>query len=159
GDLLVRTADGLVRADAAALAEAPAEPRPWPTAFAHPTVDPAWKLLKVEQRCDAPTAVAHFEVKQGGAASQTEVPLPIATPPRCKGGPLQAIALGQNALGALLAVGADVVQIPLAAAPVARAPDALLAQPLTEEELGAARSPDGLSLAIPTPRGALVATI
>jgi hypothetical protein len=38
-------------------------------------------------------------------------------------------------------------------------PDSLLAEPLVEEQLGAARSPDGTALAIPSPRGVLVASV
>ncbi len=159
GDLLVRTKQGIVRADAA-LAEAPAEPRAWASSLGYPVADPAWKLASVERRLQPPDAARPPRDQNAKAPRPSaEVFLPIATPSRCAPGTLTAIAVGQNALGALVAVGADVVQIPLAAPPVAHLPDALLAEPLTEEQLGAARSPDGLTLAIPSPRGVLVATI
>ncbi|HVY47599.1 MAG TPA: hypothetical protein VHB21_17035, partial [Minicystis sp.] len=50
GELLVKTAQGVVRADAS-LAESPAEPRAWPAAIAYPPADPAWRLARVEAHC------------------------------------------------------------------------------------------------------------
>src|SRR5262249_18867811 len=61
GDLLVRTADAVVRVDHTSFAETPADIVPWPTpiawlpdgAPARPEMPDAWLLNGVEQRCDA----------------------------------------------------------------------------------------------------------
>jgi hypothetical protein len=157
GDLLVRTAQGIVKADAT-LAESPAEPRTWMTGLAYPPAESTWKLVGAERRCTMPSLVAHFEVK-GAAPEAGELALPIPTPARCAPGSLTAISLGQNSGGALVAFGLEVVQIPLANTPTANLPESLKAEPLAEEQLGAARSPDGVALALPTARGVLVAAV
>jgi hypothetical protein len=157
GDLLVRTDAGVVRADATSLAESADPPRAWSTELAAPTVDPIARLTRVEQRCSEPTLLAHVAVKADGGDKDVELALPIPTPARCTAAAsLPVFPLGAAHGGALVSVGLDVVEIALSATPTARAPESLVAEPLTDEQLGAARAPDGLALALPTPHGVLV---
>jgi len=155
GDLLVHTADKVIRVDHTAFSESPIDAAlRWPTKLASSADDPAWKLSSVEQRCDEPTLLAHFEAK----AAAIDLPLPVATPPRCT--PTSRVTtelLGNTAQGALLAVGADLITIPRSDPPKPALPESLSQSGAVD--LGAARSPDGATLAIPTVRGLLVATL
>ena len=154
GDLLVHTVDKVIRVDHAAFAEAPIDAAlSWPVRLASPaTAAPAWTILSVERRCDEATLMAHLE--------SGEVALPIAVPPRCT--PSARVItelLGASEQGALLSVGADVVMIPLASPLKPAIPESLAPAAGAAVELGAARSPNGTIIAVPTDRGVLVATV
>lgn len=155
GDLLVHTRDKVIRVDRLAFAEAPVDAAlTWPTRLTFPVGDaaPQWKLLAVERRCDAPTLFARLD--------SGEVALPIATPPRCTPSPrVTAELLGASDQGALLAVGSDLVTIPLAASFKAALPESLAPAAGAAVELGAARSPNGTTIALRTSRGVFVATV
>jgi len=155
GDLLVHTVDKVIRVDRLAFAEAPIDAAlTWPSRLVFPVgaAAPTWKLLAVERRCDEPVLYAHLE--------SGEVALPIAAPPRCT--PSERVAaelLGASDQGALLAIGADLVTIPLAAPLKPMLPESLAPAAGAAVELGAARSPNGTTIAVPTVRGIFVATV
>jgi hypothetical protein len=155
GDLLVHTVDKVIRVDHAAFTEAPIDAAlTWPTHLAFPlgAAAPSWKILTVERRCDEPTLMAHLE--------SGDVALPIATPPRCTpSSRVTAELLGASEQGALLAVGADVVTIPLAEPLKPAIPESLAPAAGAAVELGAARSPNGTTIAVPTDHGVFVATV
>lgn len=158
GDLLVRTRDRVVRVDHASFEEVPADAAlRWPNRVAWPTGDaPTWTLTAVEERCDAPTLVGRFDL--GGEV--TDVPLPVATWPRCTAGARLPIdALGTSAQGTLFAVRGEVVALPAQSSPRPVLADALVLAAGAPVELGAARSPDGAVIALPTSRGVLVAAL
>lgn len=161
GDLLVHTQGQVIRVDRISFTEAPVDAAlRWPTRLSYPSDAPAWRLIAVEQRCEEPTLIGRFELGGPEARSTAELPLPIAVPPRCT--PSQRITaelLGASAQGALLAVGADLVAIPLADPPKPALAESLATPAGSAVELGAARSPDGATIAIPTGRGLLVATV
>ncbi|WP_437724547.1 hypothetical protein [Sorangium sp. So ce861] len=167
GALLVRTAQGVVRVDPAASpgsSEAATDIAPWPAAV---HAGPA-ELVAVERRCDAPTLLALFR-SSPDAVGEMEVPLPLlrgqgprarpgaAPPERCAGTerlPFSPLAASEG--GFDIALGAALVSIDLrAAAPTASALSFPLATPAPQ---GAARSPDGATLAVPAAGGLLVAT-
>jgi hypothetical protein len=159
GDLLVRTADKIVRVDRTSFAEAPIDAAlRWPSRLAFPaSADaPSWRLTGVERRCDEATLIGRFET--GGTTA--DVPLPIATPSRCTPDAHVATELiGASAQGFLFAAGADVVAVPAADPPKPALPDGFNTAPAAAVELGAARSPDGGTLALPTGRGVLVVAV
>ncbi|XXX77044.1 hypothetical protein WMF30_56285 [Sorangium sp. So ce134] len=167
GALLVRTAQGVVRVDPAAspaLAESATDIPPWPAAV---HAGPA-ELVAVERRCDAPTLIALFR-SSPDAVGEMEVPLPLlrgqgprarpgaAPPERCAGTErLPFSPLAASAGGFDVALGAALVSIDLrAAAPTSSALSFPLTTPAPQ---GAARSPDGATLAVPAAGGLLVAT-
>jgi hypothetical protein len=160
GDLLVHTQGQVIRVDRTSLSEAPVDAAlRWPTRLSFPADQPAWKLIAIERRCDEPTLIARIETGKPEATGTTELPLPIAIPPRCT--PSQRVTtelLGTSTQGALLAVGADLVALSLADPPRPALAESLALPPGSAVELGAARSPDGFTFAIPTVRGLLVAT-
>ena len=154
GDLLVHTVDRVVRVDHTAFAEAPIDAAmTWPVRLASPAAAaPPWKILSVERRCDEATLVAHFEAG--------EVALPIAVPPHCApSARVTTELLGASEQGALLAVGADVVTIPLVSPLKPVMPESLAPVAGAAVELGAARSPNGTTIAVPTDHGVFVATV
>ncbi|MFS8066973.1 MAG: hypothetical protein ACMG6S_11430 [Byssovorax sp.] len=155
GDLLVHTVDKVIRVDHSAFAEVPIDAAlTWPTRLVFPVgADaPSWKLLAVERRCDEPTLTARL--------ASGEVALPIAVPPRCTpSSRVTAELLGASDQGALLAVGADVVALPLAAPLKPAILESLAPAAGAAVELGAARSPAGTTIAVPTDRGVFVATV
>ncbi|WP_437647168.1 hypothetical protein [Sorangium sp. So ce362] len=164
GALLVRTAQGVVRVDPAASTESATDIPPWPTAV---RAGPA-ELVAVERRCDAPTLLALFR-SSPDAVGEMEVPLPLlrgqgpraragaASPERCAGTerlPYSPLAASEG--GFDIALGAALVSIDLrAAAPASSALSFPLTTPAPQ---GAARSPDGTTLAVPAAGGFLVAT-
>ena len=154
GDLLVHTVDRVVRIDHTAFAEAPIDAAlSWPVRLASPaTAASPWTILSVERRCDEATLMAHLE--------SGEVALPIAVPPKCTpSARVTTELLGASEQGALLAVGADVVTIPLVSPLKPVVPDSLAPAAGTAVELGAARSPNGSVIAVPTDHGVFVATV
>lgn len=153
GDLLLRTRERVVRVDRTSFMESPVDAAlAWPTRL----VTPAWTLLSVEERCDAPTLIARFDI--GGAPA--DVPLPVLTPSRCVASSRVPVdLLGSSAQGALFAVHGDVIAVPRETSPRPALAEALAQAPGVPVELGAARSPDGTVIAITTARGALVATL
>lgn len=158
GDVLVRTRDRVVRVDGASFEEAPADAAPvWPGRLVWPTPEaPAWTLTAVEERCDAPTLIGRFEL--GGEV--TDVPLPVATSPRCAtNGRASIDVLGASAQGTLFAVRGDVVALPGQSPPRPALAESFALAAGAAVELGAARSPDGAVIALPTSRGVLVATL
>ncbi|MGK4009278.1 hypothetical protein WMF31_42150 [Sorangium sp. So ce1036] len=164
GDLLIRTARGVVRVDHATLGESAADVPPWSAAV---LAGPA-ELVGVERRCDAPTLLALFR-SSPDAVGAMEVPLPLlrdqgprarggaASPERCAGTervPFSPLAASER--GFDIALGAALVSIDLrSAAPTSAALSFPLATPAPR---GAARSPDGKTLAVPAAGGLLVAT-
>ncbi|AUX49095.1 hypothetical protein SOCE26_106400 [Sorangium cellulosum] len=164
GALLVRTAQGVVRVDPATFGEAAADVPPWPAALLAGPVE----LVGVERRCDAPTLLALVR-SSPDAVGEMEVPLPLlrgqgprarrgaAAPERCAGTERLPFApLAASEAGFDVALGAALISIDLrAAAPVASALSFPLATPAPQ---GAARSPDGATIAVPAAGGVLVAT-
>ncbi|XYH98093.1 hypothetical protein ACMHYB_61865 [Sorangium sp. So ce1128] len=162
GALLVRTAQGVVRVDPATSTESATDVPPWPAAI---HAGPA-QLVAVERRCDAPTLLALFR-SSPDAVGEMEVPLPLlrsqgpraraASPERCAGTerlPFSPLAASEG--GFDIALGAALVSIDLrAAAPASSALSFPLTTPAPQ---GAARSPDGATLAVPAAGGLLVAT-
>lgn len=144
GDILVRERARVVRVDQSSFEETPLDAPRWPVRLGWPAGDaPSWTLTAVEESCDAPTLIAQL----GGGG----VPLPIATPTRCAAGaPLPIDLLG----GGLIAVRGEVLSLPLQSAPRPTIAESLAAAPPVE--LGAARSPDGHTIAVTTSRGPLV---
>jgi len=157
GDLLVRARDRVVRVDRTSWEEAPIDAAlKWPTRLAWPAEAPAWTLVSVEERCDAPTLVARFSV----AGETLDVPLPILTPSRCIPSPRVPVdMLGGSAQGLLLSIHGDLLALPRDAQPRPVLADTLALAPGSSVELGAARSPDGKAIALATSRGVLVATL
>jgi hypothetical protein len=157
GDVLVRTRDRVVRVDGASYEESPADAVAWPGRLVWPAqVAPTWTLTAVEERCDAPTLVGRFEL--GGEV--TDVPLPVATSPRCAAaGRVPIDVLGASAQGTLFAARGDVVALPGQSPPRPATADSFALAPGAPVEPGAARSPDGVVIALPTSRGVLVATL
>jgi hypothetical protein len=157
GDLLVHTVDKVIRIDHSAFAEAPIDAAlAWPTRLVFPAgagADaPSWKIIAVERRCDEPTLTARL--------ASGEVALPIAVPARCTpSSRVTAELLGASDQGALLAVGADVVALPLAAPLKPALLESLAPAAGAAVELGAARSPNGATIAVPTDRGVFVAAV
>ncbi|WP_437967668.1 hypothetical protein WMF04_50420 [Sorangium sp. So ce260] len=164
GALLVRTAQGVVRVDPAASTESATDIPPWPAAV---HAGPA-ELVAVERRCDAPTLLALFR-SSPDAVGEMVVPLPLlrgqgprarrgaASPERCAGTErLPFVPLAASEGGFDIALGAALVSIDLrAAAPASSALSFPLTTPAPQ---GAARSPDGATLAVPAAGGLLVAT-
>jgi hypothetical protein len=158
GDVLVRTRDRVIRVDRASFDEAPVDAAlAWPGALSWPSGDaPTWQLTAIEERCDAPTLLAHFKTGDGAL----DVPLPILTPARCTASPrVAADVLGAGAQGLLIAVRGDVAAIPLHDSPRPAAAESLALAPGAAVPLGAARSPDGAVIAVSTARGVLVASV
>jgi len=158
GDLLIRTRERVIRVDHASFQESPIDAAvKWPARLAWPAGDaPSWTLAAVEERCDAPTLIARFEI--GG--ERTDVPLPILTPARCVASSSVPVdLLGASTQGALLSIRGELCAVPREAPPKPAAADVLGLAPGTAIELGAARSPDGSVLALSTARGVLVATL
>lgn len=155
GDLLVHTVDKVIRVDHSAFAEAPIDAAlAWPTRLVFPAgaEAPSWKILAVERRCDEPTLTARL--------ASGEVALPIAVPPHCTpSSRVTAELLGASDQGALLAVGPDVVALPLAAPLKPALLESLAPAAGAAVELGAARSPSGTTIAVPTDHGVFVATV
>jgi hypothetical protein len=154
GDLLVHTVDRVVRMDHTAFAEAPIDAAlTWPVRVASPAVvAPPWTILSVERRCDEATLMAHTD--------SGEVALPIAVPSKCTASArVTTELLGATEQGALLAVGADLVTIPLVSPLKPVVPDSLAPAAGAAVELGAARSPNGTVIAVPTDHGVFVATV
>jgi hypothetical protein len=174
GDLLVRTADAVVRVDHTSFAETPADVVPWPTpvawlpdgAQARPEMPEAWVLSGVEQRCAEGTVVARVRTASGAL----DAVLPIAGPLGEGGFPqpaqpckpisdLPVVPLGISGAGLLFSVGLEPLSL---GAPEAGKPPAAarLSFPLTSalRPAGAARSPDGATVAVPSGHGVLVFT-
>ncbi len=159
GDLLVHTGDKVIRVDHSAFAEAPIDAAlAWPTRLVFPagagaSADaPSWKIVAVERRCDEPTLTARL--------ASGEVALPIAVPARCTpSSRVTAELLGASDQGALLAVGPDVVALPLAAPLKPALLESLAPAAGAAVELGAARSPNGATIAVPTDHGVFVAAV
>ncbi|MDC0679929.1 hypothetical protein [Sorangium atrum] len=164
GALLVRTAQGVVRVDPATSTESATDIPPWPAAV---HAGPA-ELVAVERRCDAPTLLGLFR-SSPDAVGEMEVPLPLlrgqgprarpgaALPERCAGTErLPFVPLAASERGFDIALGAALISIDLrAAAPASSALSFPLTTPAPQ---GAARSPDGATLAVPAAGGLLVAT-
>ena len=148
----------MIRVDRASFQESPADvAAKWPTRLSWPAGDtPAWTLASVEERCDAPTLVARFEI----GAEHADVPLPILRPARCAASSSVPVdLLGASSQGAILSIRGDLVAIPGEASPHPTVAEALALPAGGTVEPGAARSPDGAVIAVSTPRGALVATL
>jgi hypothetical protein len=85
---------------------------------------------------------------------------PIPAPNPCTpAARLGTTLVGSASHAALFAVGTEVLSLAYASEPTVEVPTSLMAQPLTQEELGASRSPDGATLALATSHGVLVSTI
>jgi hypothetical protein len=160
-DLLVRAQGQVVRVDHATFGETPEGGGiRFPTRLAAPGEDPPWRLVNIEQRCNEPTLTARFEVKKPDAPPLLDLALPVAMPPRCADAArVPSVLLGASSQGALIAVGAEVFAIPLADAPKPAPAESLALTHGAPVDLGASRSPDGGTLAIPTSRGLLVITV
>lgn len=156
GDLLVRTRDKVIRVDKATFAESTADPQPaWPRDLAFPEGDaPTWRLGAVEDGCDTAVVRASFILD----GTPTVLPLPVLTPARCAEGTRAPVnLLGMGAQGYLVAVRGEILAIPAASPPKATLAESFAsAGPVPR---GAARSPDGGTIAVTTPRGALVAAV
>jgi hypothetical protein len=98
----------------------------------------------------------HARFLVGGEA--TTLPIPVASPGKCAPAPrVPADFLGASAQGILLAVRGEIVAIPAQASPKPQLAESLAAS--GEAPLGAARSPNGGTIAITTSRGVLVAVL
>ena len=167
GDLLIRTASGVVRIDRTSFAETPASIAAWPDKL----LAGSFALVRVEQRCDTPTLVAIFEDAEGSAASRAESPLPIFAPVTARGlpgygrcTPIANVPVAPVGwvpeLGLVVGVGPELVAVKKQPeATVVSLPKLPLPAPLDVGSVpaGAARSPDGATIAVPTSRGLLVA--
>lgn len=169
GDLLVRTASGVVRIDRTSFAETPATVAAWPDKL----VAGAFALARVEQRCDSPTLIAVFESASEGesATGQAESPLPLFAPVTARGLPgygrctaIESVPVTPVGwvpeLGLVVGIGPDLVAVKKQPeATVVSLPKLPLPAPLDVGSVpaGAARSPDGSTVALPTSRGLLVA--
>ena len=168
GDLLVRTADGVTRIDRTSFAETPAGVAAWPTKL----VAGAFALTRVEQRCDSPTLIAIFDsASDDSSASGVESPLPLFSNVTARGLPgygrctpiasVPVTPLGWvPELGLVVGIGPDLVAVKKQPeATVVSLPKLPLPAPLDVGSVpaGAARSPDGATIAVPTSRGLLVA--
>lgn len=168
GDLLVRTTEGVTRIDRTTFAETPASVAAWPDKL----VAGSFALVRVEQRCDSPTLIAVFEdTSEGSSAPSAESPLPIFAPVTPRGlpgyGRCSAITSVPVApvgwvpeLGLVVGLGPELVAIKKQPeATVVSLPRLPLPAPLDVGSVpaGAARSPDGATIAVPTSRGLLVA--
>jgi hypothetical protein len=157
GDLLVRTSNRVVRVDHGSFEESPVDAAlEWPKRLAWPAGDaPTWTLTSIEERCDVPTLLAHFEA----ATSTLDVPLPVPTAARCTAQRLPAAMLGPSTQGDLVVVRGEILAIPREAAPHPAVAEQLALPSGSPVPLGAARSPDGNAVAIPTSRGVAVALL
>lgn len=177
GDLLVRTGEGVTRVERATFAEAPADVAAWPSTLVSEGsggAGDAWVLAGVEQRCDAPTLVALVEdagAKGEPSERRTSIALPILTPINARGMPsggrCSAIAsvpvtpiAATGDLGLVFSIGSEIVGLKRqrGAAVVSLVPSPLDATAAGAAQKGAARSPDGATIALPTSRGLLVIT-
>lgn len=168
GDLLVRTAGGVVRVDRTSLAEAPASMASWPSPLAGegPFAKNGWVLAGVEQRCDSPTLLA---VAQEGEADRASVTLPILGPVTARGlaahgrctsidrVPVAPIAISQE-LGLLFAVGPEVIALKRQGPSTVVSLVSLPIDTSIEQPPGGARSPEGATVVLPTSRGLLITT-
>jgi hypothetical protein len=152
GKLLVRTAVGVVRVDPATGDETDAaDVRRWPLSVTSP--DGARSLLEVYDACDG---VALHATLLHGEGDVLDVPLPVSPTgaARCgsaRGEPAPTVPIAWGAQGLeLLVLGEPLLVSDASRASALRAP---LAQPVT---LGAPRSPNGASLAVPSALGLLV---
>jgi hypothetical protein len=166
GDLLVRTAGGVVRVRAAAdFREEPVpEATAWPIGLTlppRPGEAPAAsaRLVGVSQRCGSPWLVALLDA----AGARAKVALPIEAPvapsglPAARCEPLVSVpVVPLDAAPLRFEVGGEIVE--LAPAAERGGPSVALA-PLRAADarmLGSARSPDGRAAALPLPGGVLV---
>jgi hypothetical protein len=156
GDLLVRTRDKVIRVDKASFAETTADPQPaWPRDLAFPEGDaPTWRLGAIEDGCEGAVVRGSFLLD----GTPSVVPLPVLTPARCAEGTRAPVnLLGLGAQGFLVAVRGEILAIPAASPPKPVLADSFAsAGPVPR---GAARSPDGGTIAVSTTRGALVAAV
>jgi hypothetical protein len=162
GDLLVRTASGVVRVRATpTFAEEPApEVTPWPTELAAPRKGDAADaphLAAVAQRCGAPWLTAQLEA----TSSKMEQPLPIATPVAPTGLAAAACApvaglpvVPLDASPLRFVVGSELVELTATDRGTVATLGALDWAPA--RTVGSARSPDGRTAAVPLPSGVLV---
>ena len=150
GHLLIRTRAGVVRADVVQGDESDAGKPPWPSAIGG---DGRPVLAAAVHACDGVAIRAVFTKPEGAA---TEVILPVVPPlgercvvPRGEPQPVRPLAWGPSGLE--LIVGGE----PLLVTEAGRA--GLLAATLDAPGLpGAAKSPDGTALVVPTSVGLLV---
>jgi hypothetical protein len=168
GHLLVRVDGGVTRIDRESFAEAPAEVPPWPEAVATRPADPAAAaavVRAVAEGCAPPALLAEIAPASGDPTTAPAlVPLPIAAPvsaagfpaARCEATPrVRVTPLDATSDRVVLAIGARSIAIAPAASP-ATAAEVPLTAPAPDRPLGAARSPDGVTAALPVPQGLLV---
>jgi hypothetical protein len=168
GDLLVRTESGVTRIDRTSFTETPAGLAAWPDKL----LAGSFALERVEQRCDSPTLIAVFaDASEGSSASRAESPLPLFAPVTARGlpgygrcTPVASVPVAPVGwvpeLGLVVGIGPDLVAIKKQPeATVVSLPKLPLPAPLDVGSVpaGAARSPDGATIAVPTSRGLLVA--
>jgi hypothetical protein len=166
GDLLVRTSDGVTRIDRTSFAETPASVPAWPDKL----VAGAFALTRVEQRCDSPTLVAVFQSTSDDTSS-AESPLPLLAPVSARGLPAYGRCSAISSvpvtpvgwvpgIGLVVGIGPEIVAVEKQReATVVSLPRLPLPAPLDIGTVpaGAARSPDGATITVPTSRGLLVA--
>ncbi len=155
GDVLVRGEGHVVRVDRSAFNEAQVDAAlAWPDAI----VGEGWTLTSIEARCGSPTIMGRFSTKDA-ESPEVELPLPIATPARCDSAALPVEVLGRGPEGTLAAIHAELFAIAPGPKPHV-APVTSLGLPAgAVVDLGAARSPDGKTIALATPRGVLVTVV
>jgi hypothetical protein len=172
GDLLVRTANGVVRIDRTTFTETPATMAAWASPLGGEGAGwsgVAWLLSSVEQRCDSLTLAA--VTQEGSAESRVPIALPILTPVTARGLPgygrcaavenVPIVPVGvAPELGLIFGVGPELVALKKGGT---SAVASLVSLPLPPIEpgsgpAGGARSPDGATVALPTSRGLLVAS-
>jgi hypothetical protein len=162
GDVVVRTASGSVRAKKEDWSEEALDPMlgSFRDKLVFPDDASKWALLGASARCSEALGVARFKLEAADAsanAEATEIAVPAITSARCTdGAELPMIALGSTAKAHLVAVGSDLVAIARADAPKSETIDSLALPTNAPVPLGAARSPDGSTVALATPRGVLV---
>jgi hypothetical protein len=183
GDLLIRTASGVVRVDRTSFAETPATMAAWPEKLStDPSRDPSapgaqaggWALARVEQRCDSPVLLAVFEDTSGRAdpsLARAEAALPILGPVTARGLPSLGRCTSISSvpitplgvvpeLGLVIGVGPELVGVKKQGdATVVSLVKLPLPAPIDPGAVsaGAGRSPDGATITVPTSRGLLVA--
>jgi hypothetical protein len=164
GDVLVRTRDRVVRVDHASFEESPVDPAPpWPTELRWSgTGGPPWSLGAIDTGCAWETTFsARFGVDDE-APHVTIMPLPIAVsvPIPCEQQTLHSVVhLGTSTQGYLVAAQGEVLALAADATRKAVVAESFALAPGVTTPPGAARSPDGGTIALPMSRGVLVVAL
>lgn len=167
GDLLVRTAGGVVRVGTrGGFTEEPApEAPPWPSSLVLPPKagEPLGKterprVAEIAQRCASPWLTALVD----GPLGRTELPLPIEIPVAPSGLPsalcasLASVPVVPLDGGSPLRFGLGTEIVELVASERGATASSVALGAASARTVGSARSPDGLVAALPLPNGVLV---